>query len=78
MENTKWLIWSIEHDAWWRPEKKGYTCVLKEAGVYSYEDACKIVEGANYCLTMPKRARYDKALNIPMEAMILLTFEKEV
>lgn len=27
-----WLIWSYEHDAWWKPGGFGYTSTLAEAG----------------------------------------------
>jgi hypothetical protein len=41
------VIWSIEHDAWWRPAEIGYTRVLGEAGLYEQEDAARIVRQAN-------------------------------
>lgn len=75
MENTKWLIWSIEHGGWWCPDRCGYAEGLWSAGVYSYEDALSIVKGANYCLTLEKSNKKDKKLNVPYEAMILLTPE---
>lgn len=62
MENTKWLIWSIEHDAWWKPDHNGYTVHRKRAGKYSYEEAIKIVHSANLY-------RNDNAS--PNEAMVL-------
>ena len=43
----KFLIWSIEHDGWWRPGRCGYTIHLAEAGRYSREEAAAIVEDAN-------------------------------
>lgn len=42
-------IWSIEHGAWWKPNSKGYTPNLDEAGFYSYKEAKSIVDGANRC-----------------------------
>ncbi len=59
--NTKWLIWSIEHGAWWRAGERGYTLHREEAGEYSFEDAVRIVQGAN----IGER-------DVPNEAMILL------
>ncbi len=47
MKNTLWKIWSIEHQSWWNPARKSYTPHRAEAGVYSYEEACEIVRGAN-------------------------------
>lgn len=32
-------IWSGEHQAWWGPDRRSYTTVLSEAGIYSFEDA---------------------------------------
>jgi hypothetical protein len=37
-------IWSGEHHYWWRPEGRGYTGKLGEAGVYSVEDAWDYVK----------------------------------
>lgn len=44
----KWLIWSIEHDQWWRPDWKGYTEHIHEAGRYSYHEAREICAKANF------------------------------
>jgi hypothetical protein len=41
------LIWSIEHDAWWRPAHAGYTRQIEEAGVYPEQEAARIVARAN-------------------------------
>lgn len=41
------LIWSIEHRAWWRPGRVGYTLVLQEAGTYSDAEAAEILARAN-------------------------------
>lgn len=42
-----WIIWSIEHKAWWKPYHNGYTKLRDVAGYYSYEEACRIVKDAN-------------------------------
>lgn len=42
-----WLIWSLEHEAWWKPGYAGYTDVKAEAGRYTFEEARKIVINAN-------------------------------
>ena len=49
MSSTRpeFLIWSIEHTAWWRPGRCGYTRKLAEAGRYSRAEAADIVEDAN-------------------------------
>lgn len=53
------IIWSIEHQAWWCPFHKGYTKDRRDAGTYSFEEACRIVKDANI---------HNK--DIPNEAMI--------
>lgn len=45
----EWLIWSNEHEAWWRPNHRGYTCIIEEAGRYSKAEADSIVANANAC-----------------------------
>lgn len=42
-----YLIWSIEHDAWWKPGWHGYTSDINEAGMYSKDEAERIVKNAN-------------------------------
>lgn len=42
-----WLIWSYEHDAFWKDKQNGYTTDRKEAGRYSFSEACRIVFEAN-------------------------------
>ena len=37
------LIWSIEHTAWWRPHALGYTTDIFQAGLYSRDVAVGIV-----------------------------------
>ena len=44
---TFYLIWSIEHAAWWRPGRMGYTREFALAGVYPEAEARAIVEDAN-------------------------------
>ena len=44
---TLYLIWSYEHQAWWRPWGSGYTKDLKEAGRYEYLEARDICFKAN-------------------------------
>ncbi len=47
MENEKYLIWSIGHDAWWAPGFTGYTHAKKSAGRYTEDQANQILEDAN-------------------------------
>lgn len=46
--SQKYLVWSNEHNAWWRPDYCGYTNHIQAAGRYSREVAVKICTGANY------------------------------
>lgn len=43
----KYLIWSVEHGAWWKPNSMGYTHRRIEAGIYSEEEAMEICDKAN-------------------------------
>lgn len=38
----KFLIWSWEHNMWWRPNHAGYTELVEEAGRYSLAEAAEI------------------------------------
>ena len=61
MNNDKYLIWSIEHKAWWGPNHRGYTQIKKDAGRYSFHEALDIVENGNHC---------PECENAPHEAMV--------
>lgn len=41
-----YLVWSNEHQMWWRPGRSGYTPFIEEAGRYSHDDAARIVSSA--------------------------------
>jgi hypothetical protein len=42
------VIWSFEHDAWWGPDRTGYTRDLSQAGRYTEADASLIMLRANH------------------------------
>jgi hypothetical protein len=46
----KYLIWSIEHRAWWCADRRGYTHELPLAGRYAFDEAEAIVEDANIAI----------------------------
>lgn len=68
--DTKWLIWSNEHESWWAPESRGYTTSFEKAGRYNFDQAIKICRGANYLLNAPGEV---KGKIIPNEAMVPVT-----
>lgn len=43
----KFLIYSNEHRAWWKPAEHGYTKNRSEAGLYDLQRACKICRNSN-------------------------------
>lgn len=43
-----YLIWSFEHDAWWRPMRRGYIIEVEYAGLYTKDQALLICKAANY------------------------------
>ncbi len=52
-----WLIWSIEHNAWWKPAACGYTKNRADAGRYTFDEATAIVKDANFaCNETPNEA----------------------
>lgn len=54
------LIWSIEHNAWWRAGRWGYSQHLADAGFYTKAEAVEICRGANIVKTnecmIPRRS----------------------
>jgi len=44
---TEYVIWSIEHQAWWPATRMGYVPTLALAGRFSYDEAAAIVAQAN-------------------------------
>ena len=43
----KFLIWSNEHRAWWKPGRSGYCIAVEAAGRYSHADALAISVAAH-------------------------------
>lgn len=42
-----WLIWSLEHAAWWNPNGVGYCVKRSDAGRFTLEVARELVRLAN-------------------------------
>lgn len=59
-EGTRWYIWSMEHNAFWAPDRNGYTNRRDSAGTYNFVEATEIVRNGNYGV----------GPNTPHEAMI--------
>jgi hypothetical protein len=43
----KFLIWSNEHDRWWKSNANGYTEYEDQAGLFSFNEAATICLDAN-------------------------------
>lgn len=41
-----YLVWSNEHDGWWKPGERGYSTGLRGAGHYPREHAIRICKHA--------------------------------
>jgi hypothetical protein len=48
VKKEMWLVWSLEHAAWWKPASLGYTSDIKEAGRYFFEEAVLICQNGNF------------------------------
>jgi hypothetical protein len=71
MTKPLWLIWSNEHQAWWRPNHAGYTPFIEEAGRYEFDVAAKIVADANHGGPLPNKHTAGRPNAISYEAMVL-------
>jgi hypothetical protein len=47
MNEIRYLIWSEEHQAWWRANATGYTRSIYQAGRFTQAQAHDIVKSAN-------------------------------
>jgi hypothetical protein len=43
-----YVIWSIEHTAWWAPGQQGYVLTVGEAGIYTEAESAAILKRTNY------------------------------
>jgi hypothetical protein len=48
MREAQYLVFSWEHNAFWRPDRCGYTRFIEKAGRYSREEAEAICRDADY------------------------------
>ena len=63
-----WYIWSIEHNAWWGDNGHGYFDCIDDAGIFTQEEAMRIITDANINLDL---------LNCPNEARVPMPIEIE-
>lgn len=59
----EYLIWSIEHQAWWKYRARGYSKNVADAGLYTLEEATRVCLDAN-------RFRAEKPEQPPNEAIV--------
>lgn len=71
----KYLIWSNEHNSWWRPGSSGYSLTIEGAGRYSLAQALELCNEANSEWAPGSRITPDE-LPIAEEAALLLTCKK--
>lgn len=55
MKEKQYVIWSNEHQAWWRPRSIGYTRWLEDAGRYSESQAKEISQSGDMITAQGKR-----------------------
>ena len=65
MTEQRWIIWSEEHGAWWRPGEMGYTRSIREAGRYKRDHAERIVARANAYLDQRLGLKHFNEMAIP-------------
>lgn len=75
MTSDDYLIWSHEHRAWWKAGSLGYSENISRAGVYTRDQAVRIVSDATHDWT---RAPYEVAVavaDLPDQALRLLNID---
>lgn len=53
IREEQWLIWSNEHNSWWRSNRFGYTKNISEAGRYQLWEAKAICDAAGHKSGIP-------------------------
>lgn len=48
-----WLVWSNEHEAWWGPNRCGYTQKMNDAGRYTFAEAVQICSVRSIRMCVP-------------------------
>lgn len=63
LREGKYLIWSNEHNAWWRANSQGYARDIRHAGIYSRGEAVEIARGSRNGWSF-ERAPYEIAVSL--------------
>lgn len=71
----RFLIWSNEHRAWWRPNSQGYTADIGMAGVYTEDSMREICAGATLHWDQAPNELPVRAEDLPDDARIALGVE---
>lgn len=71
---AEYLIWSNEHQGWWKPGEWGYTTITHLAGRYSKERADAICARANQPAAHPEGIPNEVALLAPEPLRVLEEF----
>jgi hypothetical protein len=48
-DKREWLVWSMEHGAWWGPNRGGYFTNVCSAGLYTKAEADACVGSRSVC-----------------------------
>ena len=67
---TEFLVWSNEQRKWWKPNHRGYTLFIEEAGRYSQDAATRICEDANLVANEHVPDGYCAEMMIPVPAAV--------
>ena len=64
----EWLVWSVQHNAWWKHDGWGYTKKYSEAKRFTYKQACAICRTGGF---RRSSALTHRDIRVPNETMIL-------
>lgn len=70
MDEQKFLIYSVEHRAWWKKGNFGYTSHISLAGVFTYSEAIDICNKSNRVQVL------NSSINATIEEMMVPVTEE--
>lgn len=71
----KYLIWSNEHNSWWKANSAGYTDYTHLAGRYTKQQAIGICNDANFTWDTDKRSKIPDELPVEESIAIKLKYK---